>query len=174
MQITSWRVQIKLVALGYAAVSVVAAALLIGRHMQELMYPADASGGMWAFGDAILYIFIACLFMFPTGFLIWATAQFEAYFTGYSIFLLGLSLSSAVCLIVLNVGENHVAEGLRNLCFSRLILSPFILVGMGISRWVARFDRARRLVVFALLAEGLTFIIGVALVIHALGGPGNH
>jgi len=129
---------------------------------------------MWAFGDALLYIFIAGLFMVPTGFLIWATAQFEAYFTGYSIFLLGLSLSSPVCLIVLYAGEKHVGQALINLCFCRLMSSPFILVGMGISRLVARFDRTRRLVGYALLVEGLTLIIAVALVIHALGRPGNH
>ena len=128
---------------------------------------------MWAFGDALLYIFIAGLFMVPTGFLIWATAQFEAYYKGYSIFLLGLSLSSPVCLIVLFRGENHVGQGLINLCFCRLMLSPFILVGMGISRLAARFDRARRLVTYALLIEGLTLIIAVALVIRAWGGPGN-
>ncbi len=112
--------------------------------------------------------------MVPTGFLIWATAQFEAYFTGYSIFLLGLSLSSPVCLIVLYAGEKHVGQALINLCFCRLMSSPFILVGMGISRLVARFDRTRRLVGYALLVEGLTLIIAVALVIHALGRPGNH
>jgi len=39
---------------------------------------------------------------------------------------------------------------------------------------VARFDRTRRLVGYALLVEGLTLIIAVALVIHALGRPGNH
>lgn len=161
----------KLVAVGYAVVSVVAAALLFGRHLQELRYPAEASGGMWAAGDALLYIFIAGLFMVPTGFLIWATAKFEAYYTAYSIFLLGLSLSSPVCLIVVYVGEKHVGQGLINLCFSRLMLSPFILVGMGISRLVARFDRTRRLVEYALLVEGLTLIIAVALVIHALGRP---
>jgi hypothetical protein len=173
VQITSWRFQIKLIALGYAVVSVVAAALLFGRHLQELKYPADASGGMWAFGDALLYIFIAFLFMVPTGFLIWATAQFESWYMGYSIFLLGLSLSSPVCLIVLNAGGNHVGEGVINICFSRLMLSPFILVGMGISRLVARFDRARRLVSYSLLVEGLTLIVAIALVVHAWGGAGK-
>jgi hypothetical protein len=48
----------------------VAATLLYGRHLQELKYPDEASGGMWAAGDALLYIFIACLFMVPTAFLI--------------------------------------------------------------------------------------------------------
>ena len=174
MQITSWRVQVKLVGFGYAAVSVAAAALLFGRHLQQLRYPAEASGGMWAFGDALLYIFLAGLFMIPTGFLIWATAQFEAFYTGFSIFLLGLSLSSPVCLIVFYAGGNRVGEGLLNLCFCRLILSPFILVGMGVSRWAARFDRARRLVTYSLFIEVLTLIVAVALVIHSLGRSGSH
>jgi len=52
--------------------------------------------------------------------------------------------------------------------------SPFILVGIGVSRLVARFDRAKRLLSYALLIEGLTLAIAVALLIHALGGPKNH
>jgi hypothetical protein len=167
----SWRVQLGLVGLGYAAVLAVAAILLYGRHLQELKYPAEASGGMWAAGDAFLYIFIACLFMVPTVFLIWITARFEAFYTAYSKFLLGLSLSAPVCLSVLLLGENRVGESLMNLCSYRLMWLPFILVGMAISRMVARFDRAKRFASYALLIEGLTLVIAVALVIHAWGGP---
>jgi len=169
----SWRVQLGLVALGYAAVFVVAAALLFVRHLQELQYPAEASGGMWAAGDAFLYIFIACLFMVPTVFLIWITARFEAFYTAYSKFLLGFSLSAPVCLGVLYLGENRVGESIFTLCSYRLMWLPFILVGMGISRLVARFDRAKRFASYALLIEGLTLVIAVALLIHAWGGPKN-
>jgi len=166
-------VQLGLVALGYAAVFVVAAALLFVRHLQELQYPAEASGGMWAAGDAFLYIFIACLFMVPTVFLIWITARFEAFYTAYSKFLLGFSLSAPVCLGVLYLGENRVGESIFTLCSYRLMWLPFILVGMGISRLVARFDRAKRFASYALLIEGLTLVIAVALLIHAWGGPKN-
>jgi hypothetical protein len=169
----SWRVQLGLIALGYAAVLVVAATLLYGRHLQELEYPAEASGGMWAAGDALLYILIACLFLVPTVFLIWVTARFEAFYTAYSKFLVGLSLTAPVCLSVLFFGENHVGESLINLCLYRLMWLPFILVGMGISRLVARFDRAKRFASYALMIEGLTLAIAVALVIHAWGGPKN-
>jgi len=162
--------QLGLVALAYAAVLVFAAILLFGRHLQELRYPADASGGMWAAGDAFLYIFIAGLFMIPTVFLIWITARYEAFYTAYSKFLLGFSLSAPVCLGVLYLGENHVGESIVNLCFCRLISMPFILGGMGISRLVARFDRAKRFASYALLIEGLTLVIAVALLIHAAGG----
>jgi hypothetical protein len=169
----SLRTQLGLVALGYAAVLVVAATLLYGRHLQELKYPAEASGGMSAAGDALLYIFIACLFMVPTVFLIWVTARFEAFYTAYSKFLLGVSLSAPVCLSLLFLGENRVGQSLINLCLYMLMWSPFILLGMGISRLVARFDRAKRFVSYALLTEGLTLAIAVALFIHAWGGPKN-
>ena|SRR5258708_22235159 len=51
-----WRVQLGVVAAGYMAVVLVAAALLFMRHMQYVNNPADAvaSGGMWAGGDLIL------------------------------------------------------------------------------------------------------------------------
>jgi len=158
---------------GYVAVLVVAAALLYMRHLQELQYPAEASGGMWAAGDALLYVFIACLFMVPTVFLIWVTAKFEAFYTAYSKFLLGLSLSAPVCLSVFLLGENRVGERLINLSLYRLMWLPFILVGMGISRLVARFDRAKKFASYALLVEGLTLAIAVALLIHAWNGPPN-
>jgi len=81
----SWRVQLWFIALGYAAVVAVAAGLLYERHLQELNPPADveAYGGMYAGGDALLEIFIACLFMVPTVFLVWGTARFDAFYTTF-------------------------------------------------------------------------------------------
>jgi hypothetical protein len=161
-----WRAQLWIIALVYVAVLVVAATLLYERHLQELKYPAEASGGMWAGGDLLLYIFIACLFMVPTAFLIWVTSRFEAFHTAYCKFLLGLSLSAPVCLSVRYLGEQHVGQSLITLCLYRLMWSPFILVGMGISRLVARFDRAKRFTAYAILIEVLTLGMIVALFIH--------
>lgn len=169
MKTLSSRAQLGLIALGYAAVFAAAATLLYARHLQELRYPAEASGGMWAAGDLMLWIFIACLFLIPTAFLIWVIARFEAFYATYSRFLLGLSLSAPVCLSVFMLGENQVAQSLGFLCLYRLLGSPFILVGIGISRFAARFDRAKRLVSYALLIEGLTMGVAVALLIHAMG-----
>jgi hypothetical protein len=44
--------------------------------------------------------------------------------------------------------------------------SPFILVGIVVSRLVARFDRAKKMVSYALLIEGLTLGVAIALLIH--------
>jgi hypothetical protein len=169
MIVVSSRVQVGLVAFGYAAVSVFAAALLYARHLQELKYPADASGGMWAAGDAFLWIFIICLFMIPTAFLIWTIAKFETIYAAYSQFLLALSFSAPICLTMFLMPETQAAQILGSLCLSRLLASPFIFAGIGISRLVARFDRAKRRVSCALFVEGLTMAGAIALLIHASG-----
>jgi len=161
--------RLQLVALAYAAVFAIAAAILYARHLQELLYPAEASGGMWAAGDAMLYIFIACLFMLPTMFFLLVTAKFESFYTACSQFVLGLSLSAPVCLGVLWFGEHRLAEGFIDFCLYRLLCSPFLLVGIGVSWLAARFDRAKRLVAYALVVEGLTLGVAVALLIRAFG-----
>ena len=165
MKPISWRVRLGLIGLAYAGVLVVAAGLLFRRHLQELQNPVDAAGGMWAGGDLLLEIFIACLFMIPTIFLVRFMTQFEPVYMRYSQLLVGLSLSAPVCLGLFYFGKNHVADGLRLACLSRLLWVPFVLVVMIASRLVARFDRAKKLANYALLIEGLTMGVGVALVI---------
>jgi hypothetical protein len=67
--------QFGLVAMGYTAVLGVAVAALFTRHLVQLQDPAAASGGIAAAGDTMLYLFIGCLFLVPTAFLIWTIAR---------------------------------------------------------------------------------------------------
>jgi hypothetical protein len=152
----------RIVALGYSAVIVFAAASLYVRHRVELQDPVAASGGMFAAGETILYLFIGCLFLIPTAFLVWTIAKFQDLYTAYSRFLFGLSLSAPVCLIVVLLGDTFVPPKLSWLCFFRILESPIILVGMGMSRFAARFDLAKRLTSYALLIEGLTLVVLIA------------
>jgi len=159
--------------LGYAAVLAIAAAILYARHLQELLYPAEASGGMWAAGDAMLYIFVACLFMLPTIFFFLVTAKFESFYIACLRYLLGVSLSAPVCLGLLWIGDHRLANGFLSFCLYRLLCSPFLLVGMGVSRLAARFDRAKRLASYALVVEGLTLGVAIALLVRAAGPDGR-
>lgn len=129
---------------------------------------------MWAAGDAMLWTFIVCLFMVPTFSLLWVIAKFESIYKTYSQLLLGFSLSSPVCLTAFYLGGSYVTNGVKIFCLGRLLWSPFMLVGIGLSWLAARFDRAKKLVSYALLVEGLTFATAVALLIHAWGGPRSH
>ena len=45
---------------------------------------------------------------------------------------------------------------------ARLISSPFVIVGLGFSRLLARFARAKRLTFYALMIEILTLVFLVA------------
>jgi len=51
-----YRVQLRLVAAGYAAVLAIAVALIVARYLQYVLHPqdADAYAGMWAGGDMML------------------------------------------------------------------------------------------------------------------------
>ena len=153
--------QFGIVGVGYAAVLVVAAALLYVHHLVELQDPAAASGGMAAAGETLLYLFIGFLFLIPTAFLVWIMAKCEALYTAYSRFLFGVGLSAPVCLSVVLFGEKYVAQSLIWFCFYRMLESPIVLVGMGFSRLAARFDRAKRLASYALFVEALTLALSV-------------
>jgi hypothetical protein len=168
VELTPNRIKFGLVAGGYAAVILIAAALLFRQHLVNLQDPAAASGGMAAAGDMMLHLFIGFLFLIPTVFLIGIMAKFEGMYTAYSKFLFGLSLSAPVCMGVAFLGEKYVAPSVSWICFFRLLESPAILVGMAMSRIAARFARAKRLIFYALLVEGLTLGVPVGAFVVAL------
>ena len=152
-----------MVGAGYAIVFVVAVAWLYQRHLVELQDPVAASGGMAAAGDTMLYLIIGFLFLIPSVFLIRIIAKTEEVYTAFSKFLFGLSLSAPVCMTVVLLGDNnHVPQSLGWICGWRMLESPIVLLGMGISRVAARFDPAKRFISYALLVEGLTLVLPVA------------
>jgi hypothetical protein len=161
----SWRVQLGFIAVGYGAVLAIAGGLILIRYLQEASHPADVAGagGMYAAGDLFLGIFIVCLFMIPSFFLVRLMAGFEGLYTRYSQLMLGMSVSAPVCLMLIYWGENRIPQNLALVGLYRLLWSPFIIVGLGASWLVARFSRARTLIAYSLLIETLTLGVAVAL-----------
>lgn len=176
MKPISLRTQLILVAAGYAAVLATAAAMVFGRYLLYVTHPQDAAaaGGMYAAGDMFLEMFIACMLLVPTFFLAMVIRNSEDLYTGYSKILLGLSLTAPICLGVLSipaVGRGPMALG--EIFMSRLIGSPFVIVGLGFSRMLARFDRAKRLTLYALVIEILTLVFMVAGFLFLARGHGG-
>ncbi|HZP17822.1 MAG TPA: hypothetical protein VFB00_07650 [Terriglobales bacterium] len=168
-----WRLQLGAVATGYLAVSLVAVALVYHRHLQYANHPADviASGGMYAFGDWILELFIIVLFLLPTFGLVLVIRNFESAYARYSQTLLGLSITSPVCLgLFLIPAVNQSNSLLGEFCVYRLFGSPFVLVGLAASRILARFARSRRLISYALLIEAGTIALMVLLLLVSARG----
>jgi hypothetical protein len=164
------RVQLWLVVAGYAGAILVAALLLFMRHMQYVNNPADAaaSGGMYGCGDLILGIFIVGLFLIPTFLLVFVIRKSETAYTRYSQVLLGFSFTAPICSLGFIPNINGPAM-LGEICTSRLAASPIVIVGMVVSRLLARYDRAKRLTLYALIVETGTFVLMITLFFFATG-----
>jgi hypothetical protein len=162
--------QLRLVAAFYAVVLATAAVLISVRHWLYVNHPQDvaAAGGMYAAGDLMLGIFIGCMLLVPTLVLVLVICKSEPLYTRYSKILLGLSLTAPICLGVLSipaVGQGTMLLGW--ICMGRLFGSPIVIVGLVISRLLARFDRTKRLILYALLVEISTLALTAALFLFA-------
>ena len=114
---------------------------------------------MYAGGDLILEMLIACMLLVVTFFLVLVIRNYEALYIRYSLILLGLSLTAPLSLGLLRIPA--VSQGtmlLGWISLDRLFASPLVLVGLVFSRLLARFDRAKRLTLYALLVEILTLV----------------
>jgi hypothetical protein len=166
------RLLLRLVAASYAAVGAVSALLIFVRYLQYVRNPQDvaASGGMYAGGDLLLEIFICFLFLVPTVALVFVIRKSESWYTAYAKVLLGLSLTApmSVGLLIIPV-LNQWYWG--DVCIFRLFAIPIVVVGLIFSWSLTRSARARRLISYALLVEGLTFVVIIAFLFLFARGP---
>ena len=160
MEPSSSSLQLRLVKATYATVVAVSALLIYERYLQYVRNPQDvaASSGMYAGGDLMLEIFISCLFLVPTVALVFVIRKSESAYLAYAKVLLGLSLTAPISLGLLIIPVlNQWYWG--DACIFRLFAMPVVAVAMIFSRWLTRFGRARRLISYALLIEGLTLVV---------------
>jgi len=157
------RLQLRFVAASYAVVGVVSALLIYVRYLQYVRNPQDAaaSSGMYAGGDLLLEVFICFLFLVPTVALVFVIRKSESCYTAYAKVLLGLSLTAPISvglLIIPVLNQWYWGDA----CIFRLFAIPIVVVVLIFSRWLTRFGRARRLISYAMLIEGLTFVVIIA------------
>jgi hypothetical protein len=166
MESSPGRVQFGLVATGYAFVLVISAALIYQRYMLYVHHPEDAiaASGMYAAGDWMLELFVICLFLIPTFFLVLIIRESERMYSVYSKILLSLSLTAPACLAVFSIpAVNQGTMLLGYICMDRLFASPLVIAWMGASRFLARFPPSKRRISYAVLIEALTLALVLAL-----------
>lgn len=137
----------------------------------EVTHAAEvaAAGGMFAGGDLLLELFVVFLLMIPTVFLVRLGSRFEEPYTTYSKTLLVVGLSAPVCLALFALGNKQLPDSVAAVCLERLFWSPLVLAIIGMSRLMARFDRAKRLTSYALLLETVTLCLAVTLLLYSPG-----
>ncbi|MGB7586570.1 MAG: hypothetical protein WBM11_17145 [Terriglobales bacterium] len=159
-----WRTQLRLVGAGYGVVALVSAGLIFVRYLQYARHPGDAAAysTMWGFGDWMLEFFILGLFLVPTFFLLLVIAKSEPASLLYSKLLLAFSLTMPLSIGLFFIPA--VAQGWMPgiFCLYRVLGSPVVLVGMLLSRVMARFPRAKRLTSYSLLVETGTLVLTAA------------
>jgi hypothetical protein len=168
MAMLSRRLQLAAVVFGYIIVLIYATYLYYGRHLAELRDPQSAAGGMWAFGDLLLNLFVFLLFLVPTFFLLRLLAQSGPVFAAYSKIALLVSLTAPLCGLALVIYKSRPLA-LENLCVTRLFYAPFVLLILGLSRFLGRRQPAKRLVSYALAIEGFTFLALVVVMFATMG-----
>jgi len=166
MEPIPYRVQLRMVAAGYAAVLTIAVGLIVMRYLQYVRHPDDvaAYGGMWAGGDMMLELFICFLLMVPTVFLVFVIRKSETASEMYAKVLFGISLTapvSAALIAIPAVGQSNMILGW--FCLFRILASPVVLIWLIVSRLLARFERQKRWTSYALLVEVLTLVVIAAL-----------
>jgi len=169
-----YKIQLGLVALGYAAIVGFSALLIVWRIWQYKTHAADADqySGMWAGGDLMLELFITGMLLAMTFLLVLVIFRNEAAYTIYSKVALAISVTCPVSVGLIAIPT--IGGGISLLgwaCMFRLFASPVVLVGLIMSRLFARFPQAKRFTNYAVLTEVLTLVfMGVMLV----GGPRLH
>jgi hypothetical protein len=165
------RVQHTVVVGGYVAVLLVSAGLVCARYLQYVIHRADvdASSGMWAFGDLLLELFIAGLFLMPTLVLAFFIRKSETAYTKYSQILFYISVTAPICIGAFFIptvaqASSGVGSIIGWFCEGRVSASPVLFVGLVVSRILARFKRAKRLINYGLLIEVGTYVLLVAAV----------
>src|SRR3954469_1015190 len=96
MKTLSLRAQRGWVGAGYTAVLAASTFLVVARYSQYALHPQDANqySGMWAGGDMVLRVFILCLFLVPTFFLVLVARKSEPLYTVYAKVLFVISLTA--------------------------------------------------------------------------------
>jgi hypothetical protein len=157
----SQRNQIMLIVTGYAAVTMFAVAEFFQRYLYSLREPVDSAGGMAAFGDLMLSVFVFFLFLFPTFFLLRLLAQNQAFYGPYAKVLLAVSVTNPISVVLLAVFHRSVLA--QNVFGERVWVSPLVLTVMLMSRCIGRRSPSKKLMTWASLIEGGTLVVSFAL-----------
>ena len=163
MEASPSRLRLRLVIACYAVVGVASALLIFARYLQYVRNPQDAAAasGMYAGGDLLLEIFICLLFLVPTVALVFVIRKSESFYTAYAKVLLGLSLTAPMSIglmIIPALNQWYWGDAI----IFRLFAIPIVVVVLIFSWCLTRFARARRLISYALLIEGLTLVAIIA------------
>jgi hypothetical protein len=152
-------VKIGAVLIGYVAAVLVASVAVAVRIANTSGPDADASAGMYAFGDGLLFIAVfGCVGIIPTGLALWLLRSCRWFWTVLSVFALTIAGTAllAASVYVTAASVTLPRESPLMICAAlavlRMLLSPPLAVAFVLSALIAPASKSR----WALLAAAAT------------------
>jgi hypothetical protein len=176
MKFLPWRWQIGFVAASFATALGLSGMLVLQRYLLYVNHPEDvaAAGGMYAAGDMMLEVFIGLLLLAPAILLALVIRHSEKLYNRYAQVAVGVSLTAPISFGLLSLPAVSQSSGmLGELLMFRMVITPLVLLALLLSRWLARFQPAKRLTMYAVVIEALTIVAAVSLMVYSAGSHQN-
>jgi hypothetical protein len=155
------------IVVGGYAVAILLAFSLVSIYINQTGGPArDASAGMYAFGDALLFIAVfGVVSIIPTGLALVFLRQSRTFWVGLSVVALVVASTSlaAVAVVLLAPREGALSTSLSAwalLAVPRILVSPFLAASFGLSALIAPEARFRWYLLGAAGFEGVSSVYG--------------
>jgi len=146
---------------GYAVAFVVASAVVAARAARMKLPAAQASGGMQAFGDSLLFLAVFWIIaIVPTGMALFFLRPYRRFWSVLSAAALGLAGTGLAASTVYIIASGRAEPGPSSLamCASvavlRLLLAPLLTGTFVLSALVAPDRRSRWMLLTAAVIEG--------------------
>jgi hypothetical protein len=153
---------------GYVAAVLAASAAVAVRVANTSGPDAQASAGMYAFGDGMLFVAVfSAVALFPTGLALWFLRPYRWFWTVLSSTALAVAITgipaAALCVLerFLAIPRESVLEYLAALSFLRTIVSPPLVAAFVVAGVIAPTWRSRWVLLAAAGIEGAVAVYAV-------------
>ena len=164
-------VKVAIVLAGYVVAIEVANVTLLLYQLATQGPDAQASAGMYAFGDFTLYVTVFCLMaLIPTGLGLWFLRSSGRFWNLMSKGVLAFAMTGPPAALVLRFMSGFPL--LSALAFFRVFAAPLLYLGFMLCAFIARERADRRRLFVATLLELLVtlYLLFSLFVLHRLAG----
>jgi hypothetical protein len=163
-----------LVALGYVGALLVALAVVAFRVVTTSGPEAQASSGMYAFGDALLFVSVfGGLALVPTVATLYFLRPYPMFWTALAIVAIMVALTGVAAAIVFAAGRHETSSTLAAwtaLCVLRILGAPLFAVGWLACGLMAPARAPRLALLMGVLLEAVVSAYGAFIWVGAMFG----
>src|SRR5262245_36523672 len=149
---------------GYIVAALIACAAVAIRIATTTDPEAQASGGMYAFGDVLLFILVfGVTALVPTGMALFFLRPYRPFWLALSVLALGVAATGVAAAAVFAAGRHAGPSALATwdiLSVLRILVAPFLTLAFLVSAVLAPFRPPRLALLAAMLMEGAVSAYG--------------